>query len=52
MYLLLADIACRLIDDGRYNYFMYDTYLGARPGLREFKKKLGFQPYVIHYSIH
>jgi hypothetical protein len=52
MYLLLADIACRLIDDGRYNYFMYDTYLGALPGLREFKKKLGFQPYVIHYSIH
>jgi hypothetical protein len=52
MYLLLADIACRLIDDGRYNYFMYDTYLGAKPGLREFKKKLGFQPYVIHYSIH
>lgn len=51
MYLLVADIACRLIDDGRLNYFMYDTYLGARPGLRNFKKKLGFQPYRIRYSI-
>lgn len=51
MYLLLADIACRLIDDGRLNYLMYDTYLGALPGLRDFKKKLGFQPYRIRYSI-
>jgi hypothetical protein len=51
MYLLVADVACRLIDDGRLNYFMYDTYLGALPGLRDFKRKLGFQPYRIHYSI-
>ena len=51
MYLLLADVACRLIDDGRLNYLMYDTYLGALPGLRNFKKKLGFQPYRIRYSI-
>lgn len=52
MYLLLADIACRLIDEGRLNYLMYDTYLGALPGLREFKKKLGFAPYHVRYSIH
>jgi hypothetical protein len=51
MYLLLADVACRLIDDGRLNYLMYDTYLGALPGLRNFKRKLGFQPYRIRYSI-
>jgi hypothetical protein len=51
MYLLLADIVCRLIDDGRLRYFMYDTYLGVLPGLREFKKKLGFQPYRIRFSI-
>lgn len=51
MYFLLADVACRLIDDGHLNYFMYDTYLGALPGLRNFKKKLGFQPYRIHYCI-
>lgn len=51
MYLLLADITCRLIDEHRYNYLMYDTYLGALPGLREFKRKLGFQPYRISYAI-
>lgn len=51
MYLLLAEVACRLIDDGRLNYLMYDTYLGALPGLRDFKRKLGFQPYRIRYSI-
>ena len=51
MYLLLAHIACRLIDDGRLRYFMYDTYLGALPGLRRFKQKLGFQPYRIRFSI-
>lgn len=51
MYLLLADIACRLIDEHRYNYLMYDTYLGALPGLREFKRKLGFAPYRIDYAI-
>ena len=51
MYLLLADIACRLIDEHRYNYLMYDTYLGALPGLREFKRELGFAPYRIRYAI-
>ncbi|KQQ36222.1 hypothetical protein ASF61_08520 [Duganella sp. Leaf126] len=51
MYLLLADIACRLIDERRCNYLMYDTYLGALPGLREFKRKLGFAPYRIRYAI-
>jgi hypothetical protein len=30
---------------------MYDTYLGALPGLREFKRKLGFQPYRIRYAL-
>lgn len=51
MYLLLADIACRLIDERCCHYLMYDTYLGARPGLREFKRKLGFQPYRIRYTL-
>ncbi|MET0322159.1 MAG: hypothetical protein ABW069_15670 [Duganella sp.] len=51
MYLLLADIACRLIDERRVDYLMYDTYLGALPGLREFKRKLGFQPYRIRYAL-
>lgn len=30
---------------------MYDTYLGAQPGLRNFKRKLGFSPYLVCYSV-
>lgn len=52
MYLLLAEITCRLITEGQLHFFMYDTYLGAQPGLQNFKKKLGFQPYRIRFSIH
>lgn len=51
MYLLLMEIACRLIEEGRLTYLMYDTFLGAQPGLRNFKRKLGFGPYRIRYSL-
>jgi hypothetical protein len=51
MYFLLLEIICRLIEEGRLDYFMYDTFMGARPGLRNFKKKLGFQPYRVRYSM-
>ena len=51
MYLLLLEIACRLIDEGELRYFMYDTFLGAQPGLRNFKKRFGFQPYRVRYSM-
>ena len=51
MYLLLLEIICRLIDEGVLRYFMYDTFLGAQPGLRAFKKRFGFQPYRVHYSM-
>ncbi len=51
MYLLLVEIICQLIDDSQVQYFMYDTYLGAQDGLRNFKRRLGFQPYRIRYSI-
>lgn len=50
MYLLLVEIICRLIDDSQVQYFMYDTYLGAQEGLRNFKRRLGFQPYRVRYS--
>lgn len=50
MYLLLLEITCRLIEEGKVNFLMYDTYLGAQPGLRNFKRKLGFLPYRIRYS--
>jgi hypothetical protein len=52
MYLLLMEIICELIDDGRLDYFMYDTFLGAQPGLRDFKRRIGFRPYRVRYALH
>ena len=51
MYLLLSAIICRLIEEGRVDYFMYDTFLGAKPGLREFKRRVGFRPYRARYEL-
>jgi hypothetical protein len=51
MYLLLSTIVCRLIEEGDVDYFMYDTYLGAKPGLRDFKRRVGFQPYRARYAL-
>lgn len=51
MYLLLTEIVCRLIKEKKVSYLMYDTYLGAQPGLRNFKRKLGFAPYRARYSL-
>ena len=45
MYLLLLSIVCRLIEERELDYFMYDTFLGAQPGLRDFKRRVGFRPY-------
>lgn len=50
MYLLLAEIICRLIARRQFEFFMYDTFLGARPGLRDFKRRTGFRPYRAHYA--
>lgn len=51
MFLLVTEITCRLIQERQVDYFMYDTVFGARPGMREFKRRLGFQPYRVRYSI-
>ena len=51
MYLLLTEIICGLIEQKTVNYLMYDSYLGAQPGLRAFKRKLGFRPYLARYSL-
>lgn len=51
MYLLLTEIVLRLIEEKNLDYLMYDTLFGARPGLRDFKRKLGFQPYRVRYTI-
>lgn len=51
MHLLLLEIICTLIDRHEVDYFMYDTFLGAQPGLKSFKHRIGFQPYRVTYSI-
>lgn len=51
MYLLLSNIICGLIEARRVNWFMYDTWFGAQHGLREFKRRVGFQPYRARYRI-
>jgi hypothetical protein len=52
MYLLIVEIICKLIDDNQVQYFMYDTFLGAQDGLRNFKRRLGFQPYRVRYFLN
>ena len=51
MYLLLLKIICRLIEEREVDYFMYDTFLGAQPGLRDFKRRVGFRPYRARYEL-
>lgn len=51
MYLLLLKIICRLIEERDVDYFMYDTFLGAQPGLRDFKRRVGFSPYRARYEL-
>lgn len=33
------------------NYLFYDTWFGAKEGLKEFKKRLGFIPYRVKYKV-
>jgi hypothetical protein len=51
MHLLIVDVVCRHIDEGKVQYIMYDTYFGAQPGLRQFKTILGFRPYRAKYTL-
>lgn len=51
LYLMLTEIICALIADGEVDYFMYDSFLGVRSGLRKFKRKLGFAPYRVRYAL-
>jgi hypothetical protein len=51
MHLMVTEIAGQLIETRSYEYLMYDTYFGASPGLKTFKKMLGFEPYRAKYSI-
>jgi hypothetical protein len=51
MHLLVVDIVCGLIDQGALNFLMYDTFFGARPGMRQFKTMVGFKPYRAKYRL-
>jgi hypothetical protein len=51
MHLMVSEIIARLIEAGKEDYVMYDTFFGALPGLRQFKTVLGFQPYRARYSL-
>lgn len=51
MDLLLSTIVCRLIEERTVDYFMYDTFLGAQQGLRNFKRRVGFRPYRARYEL-
>jgi hypothetical protein len=51
MHLLMVDIVSRLLEQKQVRYVMYDTFFGAQPGLQQFKRILGFQPYRVKYSL-
>lgn len=51
MHLLVVEIVCGLIDEGVMSYVMYDTFFGARPGLKQFKTMVGFKPFRAKYSL-
>ena len=51
MYMLMTEIARELIGEQQLDYLMYDTIFGAQPGLRDFKRRLGFQAYRAKYTI-
>jgi len=51
LYLMLMGIVCELIEEHGIDYFMYDSFLGAKAGQRKFKRRLGFRPYRVRYEL-
>jgi len=51
MHLLVVDVVSRLIERKQVRYLMYDTFFGAQPGLQQFKRIVGFQPFRVKYSL-
>lgn len=54
MFLLITEIfqvmARRRSEAGAPRYIFYDMWFGAAPGLREFKRRLGFAPYWVKWT--
>jgi len=55
MYLLMAGAVEEAVaarnKTGYPLYMMYDTYFGAKPGLRYFKDRTGFKPYKVKWRL-
>ncbi len=51
MHLMVTEVVCRLIEERKARYLMYDTCFGASAGLLKFKNMLGFAPYRAKFSI-
>jgi len=51
MHLLVVDIVTRLIERQHVRYVMYDTFFGAQPGLQQFKRIVGFEPFRVKYVL-
>lgn len=55
MHLMVSDLVSLLLLELHAGhgpeFVMYDTFFGARPGLRQFKSMLGFRPYRARYSL-
>lgn len=53
MYLLISEVIREKItarqQEGVPCWMMYDTFFGASAGLRFFKERLGFQPYIVNW---
>jgi len=53
MYLMIIEVLRLMFDEYKkngYRYIMYDTFLGASKGLKQFKQKLGFKPYRVEWK--
>ena len=56
MYFMILSLIKEWINNENFfkfnpNYLFYDTWFGAKEGLKEFKKRLGFVPYKVKYKV-
>lgn len=54
MFFMISECIKLLIETNKWEkveYFFYDTYFGALPGLKKFKEDLGFIPYKVKYKL-
>ena len=54
MFFMISECVRQWLENSeweRINYFFYDTYYGAKDGMKKFKTDLGFKPYRVRYKI-